>query len=55
MSKAARRGIAFGVVVFMALSYLASGQADLSLKEIFKKNLQASSGKEKLLQIQNFS
>lgn len=55
MSKAARRGIAFGVVVFMALSYLAFGQADLSLKEIFEKNLQASGGKEKLLQIQNFS
>jgi hypothetical protein len=55
MRKTAWRGLAVGVVIFMALSYLTSGQADLSLKDIFYKNLEASGGKEKLQQIQNFS
>ncbi len=55
MSKAARCGIAFGVVVFAAFSVLSSGQVDLSLDEIFKRNVQASGGKARLSQIQNIS
>ena len=56
MSKAARRRIAFGIAIMAtALSFPVSGQVNPSLKEIVKKNLQFSGGKERLLQIQNVS
>jgi len=55
MSKAARCGIALSVVVFAAFSFLLSGQSDLSLDEIFARNVQASGVRERLSQVQNIS
>jgi len=42
-------------MVFAAFSSLWSGQADLSLDEVFEKNVQASGGRERLAQVQNIS
>jgi hypothetical protein len=55
MRTASWRGLGVGAVIFLVLSYLISGQADLSLKDIFQKNLEASGGKEKLQQVLNIS
>jgi hypothetical protein len=56
MSKEVLRAIAFSIaIITTALSFPASGQENPSLKEIVKKNLQSSGGKERLLQIQNVS
>jgi hypothetical protein len=42
-------------VAFAVFSFLASGQSDLTLNEIFMKNVQASGGRERLSQVQNVS
>jgi hypothetical protein len=55
MKEKAGRGLAVGIITLLALSYQASAAADLSLKDVFQKNLEASAGKEKLRQVQNFS
>jgi len=55
MSKLARHGIVLSIVVFAAFSALSSGQPDLSLGEIFTRNVQASGGRGRLSQVQNIS
>jgi len=55
MRRAILAGPAAAVFIFMAFSALASGRQDLSLKDVIRKNLEASGGREKLGQFQNIS
>lgn len=55
MRKTAWFGITIGALFLMALPSIASAQTEITLEEIFNKNLQASGGREKLLQVQNIS
>ena len=55
MPRVFSRPTAAGVIVFFALALTASAQAGLSLKDILRKNLEASGGKAKLGQIKNLS
>jgi hypothetical protein len=49
------RRVAAGVVVFLAAAFAASAEANLSLKEILTRNVQASGGKAKIGQVKNLS
>jgi hypothetical protein len=55
MTMRASRRLAAGILSLAGLAAFASAQANPSLKDIIEKNIQASGGKEKLAQIQNFS
>lgn len=55
MKKTACCRLAVGVLIYMTLSFPAPAGADLSLKQILERNIQASGGLEKLRQIHNFS
>jgi hypothetical protein len=55
MSKAARRRTAIGVASLAALSIFVLGQTAPTLKEVFKKNLEASGGKGKIEEVRNLS
>lgn len=55
MRKTAWFGIAIGALFLMALPSIAWAQTETTLEEIVNKNLQASGGREKLLQVQNLS
>ncbi|MCX6578321.1 MAG: hypothetical protein NTV82_18275 [Candidatus Aminicenantes bacterium] len=45
--------LAAGVAFLVVLGLIAQAQADLSLKDILEKNLQASGGREKIVRVQN--
>jgi len=49
------RRMAAGVVVFLAAAFVASAEANLSLKEILNKNVQASGGKATIGQVKSLS
>jgi hypothetical protein len=55
MPRAFNRPTAAGVVIFFALALSASPQAGLSLKDVLRKNLEASGGKARLAQVKNLS
>jgi hypothetical protein len=55
MLRTTGRRAAAGIIVFLTASGLVSAQADLSLKDILKKNLEAAGGKAKLSQVKNLS
>jgi hypothetical protein len=55
MPPASSRPTAAGIIVFFALALSASAQASLSLKDILRKNLEASGGKAKLGQVKSLS
>jgi hypothetical protein len=55
MVRTSGRRSAAGVILILASALLASAQASLSLKEIFRKNLEASGGKAKLGQVKELS
>jgi hypothetical protein len=47
--------VAAGVVVFLAAAFVASAEANLSLKEILDRNVRASGGKARIGQVKNLS
>jgi hypothetical protein len=49
------RRVSAGVVVFLAAAFVASAEANLSLKEILIRNVQASGGKARIGQVKNLS
>jgi hypothetical protein len=55
MLRTSGRRAAAGIIVFLSTACLVSAQADLSLKDILKKNLEAAGGKAKLGQVKNLS
>jgi hypothetical protein len=55
MRKKSREGWAPAVVIFLAAAGLASAQAGPPLKEVLRKNLEASGGKSKVGQVKNLS
>jgi len=44
-----------GLLVFLSSFLLLSAQADLSIKDIVERNIQAAGGKEALSKIKNYS
>lgn len=55
MFRTAYRRFAVGLIIVMIVPYLAQAQPSLTLKDILKKNLQASGGQEKIAQVQNLA
>ena len=55
MPRQARRAVSAGILVLTALASFAFGQANLSLKDIFEKNILASGGREKLAAVKSLS
>lgn len=55
MRRMSCRRWAAGVIIFLSAACLVSAQADLSLKEILRKNIAAAGGKAKLGQVKNLS
>jgi hypothetical protein len=55
MRNAAGPRWAAGIIVFLALAGMGFAQAELSLKDILSKNLEAAGGKTKLGQVKNLS
>jgi len=47
--------LAVGLAFLLIMPYFAQAQAELSLKDILEKNLQASGGREKIAQVQNLA
>ncbi|MDH4196939.1 MAG: hypothetical protein OEW05_05985 [Candidatus Aminicenantes bacterium] len=55
MPRTSRRAVSAGILVLTTLSSLAFGQADLTLKDVLKRNILASGGAEKLAQVTGLS
>jgi len=55
MLRTTGRRAAAGIIVFISTACLVSAQANLSLKDILKENLEAAGGKAKLGQVKNLS
>lgn len=55
MPRTARRAASAAILVLATLSSLAFGQANLTLKDVLKKNILASGGAEKLTEVKSLS
>lgn len=55
MRQTSSRRWAAGVIVLLSVACLVSAQASLSLKEVFRRNIEAAGGKAKLGQVKNLS
>lgn len=55
MLRTSGRRAGAGIIIFLTAACLVSAQANLSLKDILKKNLEAAGGKAKLGQVKNLS
>jgi len=47
--------LAVGLAILLIMPYFSQAQAELSLKDIFERNLQASGGREKIALVQNLA